>query len=485
MRIGAALASLSPRRPRQTPLELPSQSNPGRFGADGQVRLINCYAENAGKEGKIPLPLYACDGLASFATLSGGGTCRGMLATPSKLFVVSGRLMFAVGRGGDVSVLGGIPGSGPVYMARNRASPFEVAVAADGLPFIITNSDTLTAISDTDLQPPSNLDFLDGYILYGVNNGRFYWSAIDDADSIDALAFAEAEGSPDGLKRLYVHNRTIWLLGDDSTELWESTGDVNSPFQRSPGAFFETGCIAPASVVTLGSGVAWVSNDGHVILANIGGGFQRISTHAVEHDIDALSEGDKAAIEGFVYKRNGHEFYVLSSSAFTWIYDPGIGWHERKSYGEERWRASFYAHFADKHIVGDIENGVLYEIDPDTYTEAGTHLVMTAQVPINAWPNCVNLKRLRIDAIPGVGLNSANLHNSDPQLMLSLSKNGGKSFGNEMTRSIGKIGQYTAQTEFSKLGTSNEDGFVCAVSASAAVIRAFTGIAADTEIVRR
>lgn len=485
MKIGAVLASRSPRRPRLVPLELPMQSNPGRYGPDGDTRLINCYPEQAGREGKIPMPIYAADGLKSFSSLSGGGACRGMLPTPTRLFAVSGRLLYSVDASGGAAVLGGIPGDGPVFMARNRANPFEVAIAADGLPFVVVNN-TLSAITDTDLQPPTNLDFIDGYILYGVRNGRFYYSEIDDASNIGANSYAEAEGNPDGLKRLFVHNRTIFLLGDVSTELWESTGDTTFPFQRSPGAYYEIGCLSPASVVSLGGNVAWITNLGTVIVASIGGGFKRISTHAVERSIDSLTNDQKAKIEGFVYERRGHEFYVLSGATFTWIYDLTTGeWHERMSYGENRWRASYYAHFDGKHIVGDSESAVLNEIDPDTYTEAGEHLVATMRVPINAWPNCINLHRLRVDAIPGVGLNEAALHNSDPQMMLRLSKNGGKSYGNEMTRSIGKIGQYTAQTAFDKLGVSNEDGFVCEISASAAVVRAFTGIASEADILRR
>jgi hypothetical protein len=486
MRVSEALATSGGRRPVYRPIEMPMQSRPGRYGHDGSTRLINCYAEEAGREAKTPFPVYAVDGLQSFATLTDGGECRGMLATDEGLYVVSGRQCYFVDASASATVLGGVPGDGPVFFARNRATPREVILVADGLVFLITNITDFAELNEPNLQAPTSCDFIDGYILFGIPNGRFQWSAIDDADDIAALNFATAEGSPDGLKRVYVYNRTILLLGEKTTELFDSTGDQDDPFQRSPGAFYETGCLAPASVVTLDSGPAWVNDTGEVVIADLGGGFHRISTHSVEQDIDSLSDADKAKIQGFVYERRGHEFYVLTGVGFTWVYDTTTGqWHERESHGESRWRAQAYAFFNGKHIVGDFESGTLYELDPDTYDENGNHLTITLQFHIHGFPYAVRLDRLRFDMIPGVGLNSSDLHDSDPQLMLSLSKNGGKSFGNEKTRSIGKIGQHTAETKFSKLGTSNEDGFVVKASVSAAVIRGFTGISGEMELKRR
>ena len=479
------LAQLRPSRPKVTALELPMQSNPARFNADGETRLKNCYAEQAGKEGKIPFPLYAVDGLMDYATLTNGGQCRGMFATDSLLYVVSARILFAVDSSGSATEIGGVADDGPVFFSRNRANPTEIVITTTGgLKYAVTNSTNLAEIDDTDLPPPNSNAFIDGYTLYGLSDGRVFYSGIDNATAIGANDFFEAEGSPDGLVRVFVHQRTIFLLGKKTTELWDSVGDSNNPFQRSAGGFLEYGCAAPASVASLGNNIVFVDDTGRVTVSNGAGAQQRISTHAVERAIDALT--DKTTIEGFVYSRRGHEFYVLSAATFTWIYDLTTGqWHERQSFGQTRWRAAYHAEFNGKHIVGDFEDGVLYQIDPDTYDESGDHLVMTVRVPIHAWPKPVKLNFLRFDMIPGVGLNSTDLHDSDPKLMIRLSQNGGKSWGNERTASIGLIGQYGAETKFSGLGWSNEDGFLVEASVSATVIRAFTGMSGELNVKRR
>jgi hypothetical protein len=491
MNLSQALAQAQGSRPRVLPLELPSQSNPGRHTADGAVRLINCYAEAIGKEGKLALPIYACDGLESFATLTGGGACRGLFSTETWCFVVSGRLLFGIDYGGGVTTIGGIPDDGVVIFSRNRADPQQIVITTTGgFKYTLTVSGstfTLTEISDSDLPPPYSNAFINGYTLYFVQDGRVFYSALDQADSIDALDFFEAEGNPDKLIRGFVHQNVVFLLGVDTTEIWiNDPADTNNPFHRAPGGFLQFGCLASGSVVSLRENIAFVDNHGQVRIANATGSTQRISTHAVERSIDQLSDNDKMAIEGFVYERRGHVFYVLSGSSFTWIYDLTTGlWHERQSQGEARWRAAYYTKFKEKHVVGDFESGLLYLIDPDAFDEAGGHLTMTMQFPIHAWPDAIALNRLRFDMIPGVGLNSASLHTSDPQLMLAVSRNGGKSFESERTRSIGKIGQYTAMTIFDKCGSSNEDGFVVKASASAAVIRGCTGVSGEIRKLRR
>ena len=457
------------------PLELPTSSNPGRYGADGAARLINCYPESRGKEGKISFPLYAADGLKLFSTLTDGAETRGMLALDTELLVVSARLLFSVDQSGTATAKGGIPGDGPVYMARNAAG--QVAITADGNKFVYEGG-VLSDITDSDLPPAETCDYIDGYILYSIRDGRFFYSAIGNAKSISALDFAEAEGSPDSLVRVYVSNRNIWLIGSETTEIWQDTGNATSPFQRSPGAFFEFGCASAASVVTLGDSVALVTDDLEVVLASTTGQRLRISNHAVERDIHALS--DKTTIEGFSYHLRGHEFYVLSSASWTWVYDALTGaWHERESYQITRWRASYYARFAGKHIVGSNTGGTLYEIDPDTYDEAGDHLIMRVMVPLHAWPHPIRLNRLHVDTIPGQGLNSADAHDSDPQVALKTSKDGGITFGNERSAPTGKLGERTKAAKFNRLGVSKEDGFVLDLSMSSATIRGITGLSGD------
>lgn len=92
--------------PPPKPVSMGARSNPGRDGAAGGSRLINCYAEDAGEEGKVRLPVYACDGFSLFASsaLSGTGAIRGTLALDDdEGFAVSGTKVLHVTSAGVIT----------------------------------------------------------------------------------------------------------------------------------------------------------------------------------------------------------------------------------------------------------------------------------------------------------------------------------------------------------------------------------------------
>ena len=478
--LAAALSRLPASRPQPIPLQLPLQSNPGRYGHDGPTQLINCYAERAGKEAKIEWPVYAVDGLKPFATLTNGGQCRGLHALATQALAVSARQLYAVDTSGTASTKGGIIGDGFVTFATNRATIPETFIATEDGDNYTYIGGALAKVSPP--EPANSCDFIDGYVLLASDTGRCYYTDIDDVSTIGANSFFTAEGSNDKLRRVIVQEGTVFLLGHRTVERWFNDGAT--PFVRQPGGFHEIGCASGASAAKSRTGIIFVSDDGGVVRITQAGGLDPLSTHAVERDIAAVT--DKTTIEAFVDKRQGREFYHLSAATFTWILDIQTGlWHQRESAGETRWIGAQYVQFAGKRLVGHFESGVLLELDPDTYTENSGNMTMTCRFPVHAWPEPISLKTLDVDMIPGTGLNSSDLHLSDPQLMLRLSTNGGKTWGDEKTRPIGQIGQHRAQTHFDKLGTSLTDGFVVELRVSAAVIRAITGVSGTPAVKRR
>ena len=471
----------------QTPVQFGIQSNPARYGHDGETRLINCYTENAGREGKTPTPVYAMEGLKSFATLTNGGACRGMIAVGTDIYVVSGRLVFRVDSNGTATEIGGIASDGPAFFSRNRVTPNpEIVLVSDGLKYLIQQN-SFEAITDPDLTTPNSVTFLDGYTIYGSNDGTFTWSEIDDAANIGALNFATAESSPDGLVRVIAHNQQLFLFGETSTEVWINTG-ATFPFERISGVTIKKGCLAKASVQEHDNSLVWVADDGTVRRLN-GNVPVRISHHAVERSIQA--EPSQSLIESMNYIINGHEFYVLSGTTFTWVYDASTQlWHERDSHSSlnaniGRWRGSCYAKLGDKHIVGDYDAGLLYELDPDTYDEAGNHLIMKMISPhFHDYPNYLQMGALHIDTLPGMGLNSTDTHNSDPQVLVRTSYDGGNSWKNQRSKSVGGLGSNETRVRMNRFGQSKEDGYMIEISMSAAVRRGFTGAVADIQVVR-
>lgn len=465
------------------PLLLGLQSSPGRHTVDGGGRLINAYVEEADAKGRAQFPVWAIEGLAPFATLPAGGAYRGGIALGLYGYVVSGTTVYKIDSAGAVSAtIGTYPGTEPVFMARNRKTTPQIMLCSAGQRYLI-ESDAIATIADADLPATTSCCTVAGYFIATMEDGRFFISTIDEGTAWDAGDVATAESSPDSLYVAHARGQELLLFGGTSVEFWAHTGASAFPFERIQGTTLSSlGIMARNSVRDLNGVVIFVASDGTVRLLN-GYSPERISTHDVERSIDQVA--DKDTIVATAYSIRGHHFYGISCASWSWFFDATTGlWHERSSHGETRWRGEGFVEIDGVRAVGDFESGLLYELDPDTYTEGDSgHLVWTIRTPpMHAYPNRLGINRLFIDAIPGVGLNSATDALANPMMMLRWSDNGGRTWSNQRTANVGAIGEFNKRVVFNRLGQTREDGRIFEIAMSAAVIRGLTGGAIDVEL---
>ena len=314
------------------------------------------------------------------------------------------------------------------------------------------------------------------------------------------------QGSPDGLVSILVDHREAWLFGTNTVEVWYNSGGLDFPLSPVQGAFNEVGCIAAFSVAKLDNGIFWLGADargkGIVYRAN-GYTAQRISTHAVEWQIQQYANMSDAI--AYTYQQDGHSFYVLifPSANSTWVFDVATSlWHERAAFingSFTRHRSNCQMSFSNEIVVGDHELGNIYAFDLNVFSDAGS-----VQKWLRSWralPTGTNdLKRtaqhsLQLDAETGaisasiittpviVDTSSANddllteggdflvweapasaggrilIESSlieafgiDPQVMLRWSDDGGHTWSNEHWRSMGKTGTWGTRVLWRRLG---------------------------------
>jgi hypothetical protein len=457
-------------------------------------RMVNLFPEVIPEGGQMPAFINRAPGL-KFQQTVGTGPIRGLWAhqvTGSKFYVVSGNEVYKLSSPTATPVLlGTVSGTGPVSIADNGT---QIVFVTNPDAYVYDQvADTFTQVTDPDFPGAVTVGYIDGYFVFNQPNSQKIWvSSLYDGTQIDALDFASSEGSPDGTVGIIVDHREVWVFGTDSTEVWYNAGNADFPLARIQGAFNEIGCVAPYSIAKLDNGIFWLGTDargqGIVYRANgyIG---NRISTHAIEWQIQQYSNMSDAV--AYTYQQDGHAFYVLNfpSGGTTWVYDVATGvWHERAYFDDgafSRHRGECQCNFSGDIVIGDYQNGNIYTFDMTTYADNGT-----AQKWLRSWralpTGANNLKRtaqhsLQIIFESGTGLNGLAfgqtqespdytldlnfieqtyeipgetpiVQGANPQAMLRWSDDGGHTWSNEHWTSIGKIGAYGQRAIWRRLG---------------------------------
>ena len=391
----------------------------------------------------------------------------------------------------------GIPADTTVLSITNSTT-FEMSAnaTATATGVDLTFSPFFSEITDPDFAGAVGVGFIDGYFVFNEPNSQRFWVTESyNGLAIDSLAFASAEGSPDDLVTLIVDHREIWLFGVNTVEVWYDAGTPDFPLARIQGAFNEIGCLAAYSVAKLDNGLFWLGRDARgngIVYRSKGYSGERISTHAVEWQIQQYSTLNDAV--AYTYQQDGHSFYVLNfpTANTTWVYDVATGvWHERAGWENNeftRHRGNCQMNYNNEIVIGDYVGGGLFAYDSTVYTEAGS-----IQKWLRSWralPTGQNdLKRttqhsLQLDCETGVGLVGDDyqylefqyLSTEDdyrlitesgdyivtqgavlapgvnPQVMLRWSDDGGHTWSSEHWKSMGRIGQYGYRTIWRRLG---------------------------------
>lgn len=441
-------------------------------------RCINLYAEVNPADALAPMTFYSTPGRKLFSTVPGDGGMRGLFqASNGDLYAARGATLyrFNAGTWATVAALGNA--AGPVYGADNGIS----AVFVDGsrtAPTVSLADRTVGRMSGDGWQGADFVDFLNGFFVFNKpESQQFYITGAYDL-TLDALDFASSESSPDKLVRLIRDHNDLILFGEKSTDVFGPSGGGDFAFAAIAGASMEVGCAAPHSVVKMDNSVFWVGNDARgdaMIWKMAGYQPQRVSTHALEEEMRKYPRLDDTI--GYSYQQSGHSFYVLTfpSAQKSWALDAATGqWSERAyrlpNNQLTRIRDNCHVFYQRKHLVGDWENGNIYELDPETYTDNGA-LIARLKSFQHLSSNGVRqfFDKLTVDMQAGVG--SGNEPN--PELYLRWSDDGGNTWSQIRTAPMGNVGQYLNKPNFLRLGSGRDRVFE--VSTVAACPIAFQG----------
>jgi len=397
--------------------------------------------------------LIGTPGISLFGT-TGDDEARGHHVMNSIAYSVNGSSLYRINSNGTTDNLGTISGGTRVSMADNGTQLCIVVPNSTG--YIFTEPSTLTEITDSDFTASGKslqVAYKDGYFVH-ISKTAIFLSDLNNGLSYDALAFGTAEVDPDENTAVHVNRNQLFVAGNETIELFQNIGVGTFPFQRVDGAVTQKGIKAKFSVaefdnsfVFLGAG----TNERVAIWRYTGPSAVKISTDAIDNAIQEYSDSQLKAVYTTTYSQDGKYFANFHFPDKTFTFDATATalagkpmWHERRSLNSAllatKWRVGGIMEAYGKILVNDNLDGRIGELSEDVYTEYGTKVTRTVSgSPLSAQGENIFINWIELTMESG----TSNIVDpgSDPQISKAHSDDG-LLFGNETSRSLGKIGEY-------------------------------------------
>lgn len=302
---------------------------------------------------------------------------------------------------------------------------------------------------------PTDVTEINGYIIVQVSNGGRRYFIEPGEITISALNFFTAESSPDNSVATIALGSELWLIDQQSGEVWFPTGVADAPFQRAEGRTFAIGATSRDCVVEFDNTVFFVGEDSSLgrVAYRLSDVPQRVSDNTIEQKLRESTSD----IYSIAFILDGHAFWLISTSVGTFGYDVATGaWAEWASYERDRFRVQCGVATAGEQLaLGDDTDGRIYTLVPSQGNDDGDPIIriVGGGVPM--------IQRQSVDSLSIVcTTGTATDPSLWPVLSARFSKDGGETWSDLTQRSIGRTGQYAKRVVWNRLGQYRPPGFL-------------------------
>lgn len=423
------------------PISLAGATGGHRSQQFGGGLTKNMYLDEAeGRTGAFDFP-----GCKAFGTQ--GGEDQGAHVMAGMLYRLAGRQLYSVSFEGVYTSLGTVTGGSRAIFADDGTNLF---FTVDGELYQY-NGTTLSTVSQSVVSNPDAIAYINRQFIIAGDDGLFATSDVADGSTYNALNFAEAESSPDGLIRPYVFNQLVYMFGERTTELWYNSGSGNPPFARQDTALVNVGIAGRTAVTNTDQHLYWVGDDRKVYQA-VGASSRPITDPdwaggpSVAYNLERLETVNDCVASHFVLEGQTFVLFYFSASDKSFLFSETRGY-----WVELDWIGSAVAYVYNRNLVTDKNTGNVYELDPETYTDNGATRFRELVLPslngsmINH-DGRVIVSHLRMNMQVGVGLETGQ--GSNPQVMCQFSPDGGHTYQAERFVEFGALGDYDKRVDF-------------------------------------
>lgn len=299
--------------------------------------------------------------------------------------------------------------------------------------------------------------------------------------------------------RIPSHGNNLLVLGSTVAEIWTNVAGLQI-YQRQSSINIDYGVASVSTIAASDDMIAWLGineKSSPAIMVMTGGQAQRISTDGIDYLLSGVQRPDKST--AMFYRQDGHVFYILTffdeADNFSIMYD----FTTNKFFDITDWNFTYHparqmAYFNNEIYFVSLKQGSLmristnltsistdiqneYEIPRirkcDTYRLPGSDRFIVNQFSFtieNGVEQNVDYQ-FECDGYILGEVSSQIMYSEDdlpllveggscqiyrPRIDVSLSKNGGETYGNAVPYYMHPTGMYKNQPRYNKLGEANQ-----------------------------
>lgn len=382
-------------------------------------------------------------------------------------------------------------------IAQKAVLPINTQTGAEIIPGYVTYHDGYFIVTDLSSSNWYLSPLNDGLANWnwGAGGVPVYGTLQQKADSAQAAVRAAGKGN------------LIYVLGKVSGNMFYNNGAQSFPYQLTNSISIDYGCVSVTTIASMDEYIAFLGaneKSGPCILISQGGPFIRLSTDGIDYKLQRLVNPEMST--AFFYRMDGHVFYQITfydprdnysliydfnTKEFSYVTDENMNYHI----------AADIASFNNTYYFVSLNDGDLYEMNSDYHTYDYTNPELGSRVNDFEIP-CVRIcnriappdasetinnsltftleqgidtnypssteryistnrgKILTQEAPPGyVGKFISTervLEPYRPRIDMTISKDGGYTFGNASRKLLNPLGDRKNRVVFWGLGLSNE-----------------------------
>lgn len=404
-------------------------------------------------------------GYRNVATISAGTRGRGLYSSDryQQMIAVIDNSVYEINKNLGVNKIGNIGSfNGDVFIAENNAN--QIAICDKVNLYIFNYVDNtfqkVTFAADDDFIP-AYIAFQDGYFI-AANSGKAEWRLSDPNDGLtwppNPENVGEFQTKPDKVLATIPfpgQGGLLFVFGGTVIESWKDTGQQLFPYVRDNNFNIDYGCLNPATIALGDKIIVWLGaneKSGPVIMYSQGGPAQQISNDGINFLFAELTNPRNSY--GFLFKQDGHLIYQFTfpddnlsmaydfnTQKFFTLTDEKMNYHIAKR----------VVYFNNNYYFVAFNDGNLYELNSDYTTYDGAEIPRIRITKTKRTPTADRfiVRNLTFPLEQG--------DDGEPAVVdLSLSKDGGQTFGNSLRKELNPVGVRLNQLNYPNLGAANE-----------------------------